>query len=97
MAYNEMQSGGYAIISFNSGSGISVCPRPCDVLGLFVSVATVTSKLAFFDSAGSSTATPILTGFIPTSATYYPLDFSVTTGLFVVCVAGSATGTVFFA
>lgn len=62
------------------------------MLGVFVSSST-SGTLAFYDSATTTTSTPVVPVFSATAGTWYPLPFGFSSGLYVV-VGGTLTATV---
>ena len=61
------------------------------LLGVFVETTTA-GTIAIYDSATTTTTTPIVTTFTPTAATWYPLPFGFSNGCYVV-VGGTLTAT----
>lgn len=92
MAFTGSTAGYKANISATA----NVSPRPCDILGIFVSAASATPTIALYDSATTTTTDPIVTTFTPAAGTYYPIPASTESGAYIV-ISGTVNCTVFFA
>jgi hypothetical protein len=90
---NTLPTAGYKA---NISATGNVCPRPCDMLGIFVSAASATPTITVYDSATTTTSDPIVTVFTPAPATYYAMPASTEVGVYVV-IGGTVNCTVFFA
>jgi hypothetical protein len=90
---NMLSTAGYKA---NISATGNVCPRQCDMLGIFVSAASATPTITLYDSATTTTSDPIVTVFTPVAGTYYPLPASTESGLYMV-IGGTVNCTVFFA
>ena len=84
--------GGYKA-NFSATANISA--RPVQLLGIFVCAASATPTITVYDSATTTTTTPILTVFTPIAGTWYPVPVSTTNGLYVV-ISGTVNCTVVF-
>ena len=92
MSSTNLPVGGYKQISATG----NVCPQGgVALLGIFVSSAT-TGTITVYDSNAASTANTIVAIFTVAPATYYPLPFSVSQGIYIV-VGGTVSATVSFA
>ena len=90
---NQMQTAGYKA---NLSATANISPRPCDLLGIFVSAASATPTITVYDSATTTTADPIVTVFTPAASTFYPMPAATKAGLYVV-IGGTVNCTIFFA
>lgn len=63
--------------------------------GIFVSAASSTPTITVYDSATTTTGTPIVSVFTPAAATYYEIPCAFDTGLYVV-ISGTVACTVFY-
>lgn len=79
----------------NISASANICPRPCDMLGIFVSAASSTPTIAVYDSNATATTDPIVTTFTPVAGTYYTIPASTESGLYIV-IGGTVNCTVFF-
>lgn len=61
--------------------------------GIFVSAASSTPTITVYDSATTTTTTPIVSVFTPVAGTYYPLPFAFSNGCYVV-ISGTVSCTV---
>lgn len=77
----------------NGSTTQSVCQFPCAFGGVFVN--TIGATLTFADNATSTTFTPVIISFSPTSVGFYPAPFQTKNGLNV-SVTGTGNYTVAF-
>lgn len=92
MSVTNLPVGGYKQISATG----NVSALPANLIGIFVSAATATPTITVYDDAATGTSTKIVDTFTPTAATWYPLPFSASKGLYVV-LGGTVSATVAFA
>lgn len=92
MASQTNSTFGYKVVTATT----NVCPRSCDVGGIFVSSATATPTITVYDSATTTTSDPVVSVFTPVAGTYYPIPASTESGLYIV-ISGTVSATVFFA
>lgn len=52
--------------------------------GIFVSAASGSPSITVYDSAATGTTTKIVDTFTPVAATWYPMPFEATAGIYVV-------------
>lgn len=55
---------------------------PCQLLGIFVASASATPTIKVWDNT-SAAAPVVVNTFVPSAGVFYPLPFSLTTGLYV--------------
>ena len=89
---NQVITGGYKVISATG----NVTPIQGDLIGIWVSAASATPTITIYDSATTTTTTPIATVFTPAGATFYSIPVSYTVGLYIV-IGGTVSATVLFA
>lgn len=89
---NQVQTGGYKVISATG----NVSPIRGDLIGIWVSAVSGSPTITIYDSATTTTSTPIATIFIPVAATYYTIPASYINGLYIV-IGGTVSATVMFA
>ena len=79
----------------NISASANICPRQCDMVGIFVSAASATPTITVYDSSSTTTTDPIVTVFTPVAATYYAIPASVESGIYIV-ISGTVNCAVFF-
>ena len=87
---NVINTGGYKLITATG----NVSPVPTDMLGIFVST-TSSGTFVVYDSATTTTTTPITGTVTPTAGTWYSIPASASAGLYIV-VTGTLNATVIF-
>lgn len=70
----------------------NIAPRACSIAGVFCSSST-SGTLTIYDDASTGTTTKVVDTFSLTAGTWYPLPFSVASGVNVV-IGGTASVTV---
>jgi hypothetical protein len=87
---NMLVTGGYKNITATG----NVSPVVTDILGIFVSSSTA-GTFTVYDSATTTTTTPITGSVTAVGGTWYALPVSVSNGVYVV-VSGTLNATVVF-
>ena len=87
---NMLVTGGYKNITATG----NVSPVVTDILGIFVSSSTA-GTFTVYDSATTTTTTPITGSVTAVGGTWYELPVSVSNGVYVV-VSGTLNATVVF-
>ena len=87
---NVINTGGYKNITATG----NVSPVSTDMLGIFVSTSTA-GTFAVYDSATTTTTTPITGTVTAVGGTFYQIPASASNGLYVV-VGGTLNATVIF-
>ena len=91
MAGTAQNVGGYKLISATG----NVSPFGASLLGIFVSSSS-SGTITIYDSATTTTATPVVTVTSVTAGTWYPIPVSTTAGIYIV-VGGTLSATAVFA
>lgn len=67
--------------------------KPGQLLGIFVSSASVTPTITVYDSATANNNNKVVDTFTPTAGTFYPMPFALLNGCYVV-ITGTVSCTV---
>ena len=91
MSITNLQAGGYKNITATG----NLSPVPANLLGVLCATTTA-GTLIFYDSATTTTGTPITGTITPAAGSWTPLPFSTANGIYVV-VGGTINATIAFA
>jgi hypothetical protein len=70
----------------------NIAPRSCSIAGVFCSSSS-SGAVTIYDDAATGTTTKVVDTFSVTAGTWYPLPFTVSSGVYVV-IGGTASVTV---
>lgn len=92
-----MPIGNFEVGSYKQISSSANClPTDGALIGIFVSAATSTPTITVYDSATTTTTTPIVSVFTPVAATWYNMPIICNAGCYVV-ISGTVSCTVLVA
>lgn len=61
----------------------NICPRACNLGGIFVSSVTGSPTITIYDSGTTTTTKKVCSSFVPIAGIFYPYPLAMTDGIYL--------------